>query len=109
MNNANDSAAIKVMAYGLRQKAANRNLDSEKTGINSFKGIYGYTPKSTEDWNTMQAITYSGAKRMPDADKDLLSDELEKQLGTNPNKADTDGDGHKDGTEVNGGFDPLKK
>ncbi|MBU0646963.1 hypothetical protein KKC67_02695 [Patescibacteria group bacterium] len=109
MNDANDSAAIKVMAYGLRQKAENRNLNSEKTGINSFKGIYGYTPKSTEDWNAMQAITYSGAKRMTDADKDLLSDEMEKKLGTNPNKADSDGDGYKDGSEVNSGYDPLKK
>jgi hypothetical protein len=63
MNNANDSAAIKVMAYGLRQKAENRNLNSEKAGIKIFKGIFGKTPQTTQDWNTMQAITYSGATR----------------------------------------------
>lgn len=108
MNNANDNAAVKVMAYGLRQKAENRKLTSEKFGISSFKNIYGYTPKSTQDWNTMQAITYSGAKRMSDADKDLLSDEMEEELGTDPYKADTDGDGYGDGKEVNGGFNPLK-
>ena len=106
LNNANDNAAIKVMAYGLRQKAENRNLNSEKVGIKIFKDIYGYTPKTTEDWNTMQAITYSGAAREIDSDGDLLSDEMEARYGTNKNKADTDGDGYKDGTEVNSGYDP---
>ncbi len=63
LNDANDNAAIKVMAYGLRQKAENRNLNSEKAGIKIFKNIFGAVPKTTEDWNTMQAITYSGATR----------------------------------------------
>ncbi len=63
MNNENDVAAIKVMAYGLRQKAVNRNLASEQKGIETFKNIYGHTPTTTEDWNIMQAITYSGAQR----------------------------------------------
>lgn len=60
---AKDDAAVKIMAYGLRQKAENRNLESEKNGIKIFKGIFGRYPSSTEDWNTMQAITYSGATR----------------------------------------------
>jgi len=51
------------MAYGLRQKAENRNLNSEKAGIKIFKNIFGVVPKTTEDWNAMQAITYSGATR----------------------------------------------
>lgn len=63
LSDANDNAAIKVMAYGLRQKAENRNLDSEKAGIKIFKNIFGAVPVTTEDWNTMQAITYSGATR----------------------------------------------
>jgi len=63
MDNPNDNAAVTIMAYGLRQKAKNRNLESEKAGINIFKGIYQRIPSSTEDWNIMQAITYSGAKR----------------------------------------------
>ncbi len=87
MNDPKDNAAVTVMAYGLRQKAENRNLDSEKTGIKTFKAIYGYNPSTTEDWNTMQVITYSGASR----------------------GVDTDGDGHLDGLEVANGFDPLKK
>ena len=62
-NNKNDVAAIKIMAYGLRQKAENRNLSSEQQGITTFKNIYGHAPKTTEEWNIMQAITYSGAAR----------------------------------------------
>ena len=109
MNNANDNAAVTVMAYGLRQKAENRNLESERNGINIFKNIYGYTPSSTEDWNIMQAITYSGSARGVDSDGDLLTDEREAELGTDPGKKDTDGDGYMDGIEVANGYDPLKK
>lgn len=63
MNNPNDNAAITIMAYGLRQRAENRNLNSEKQGIKTFKYIYNKLPETTEEWNIMQAITYSGATR----------------------------------------------
>lgn len=63
MNNANDSAAVTIMAYGLRQKAENRNLKSEQKGMEIFNDIFGHIPQTTEEWNAMQAITYSGAKR----------------------------------------------
>ena len=63
MNNANDSAAVTIMAYGLRQKAENRNLRSEQKGMEIFNDIFGHIPQDTEEWNVMQAITYSGAKR----------------------------------------------
>ena len=63
MNNAHDAAAVKVMAYGLRQKAENRNLNSERRALRFFKAIFGHMPDSTEDWNALQAITYSGATR----------------------------------------------
>jgi len=63
MGNPNDNAAVTVMAYGLRQLAENRNLDSERAGIGIFKGIYRHVPSTTEEWNIMQAITYSGASR----------------------------------------------
>lgn len=62
-SNKSDEAAITIMSYGLRQKAENRNLHSEQRGIEIFKNIYGHLPQSTEDWNIMQAITYSGARR----------------------------------------------
>ncbi len=63
MNNQYDNAAITVMAYGLRQKAVNRNLNSEARALGFFKAIYGRMPSSTKDWNILQAITYSGATR----------------------------------------------
>ena len=63
LKNPNDDAAVTVMAYGLRQRAENRNLKSEAQGIITFKWLYHRTPSSTEDWNIVQAITYSGAKR----------------------------------------------
>ncbi len=62
-NNPNDNAAITIMAYGLRQRAANRNLQSEQKGLEIYQSIFGKLPETTEDWNVMQAITYSGAKR----------------------------------------------
>ena len=63
LDDSKDDAAIKIMAYGLRQRAENRNLKSEENGIAIFKGIFNRLPETTEDWNAMQAITYSGATR----------------------------------------------
>ena len=59
--NAHDDAAITVMAYGLRP--ADRNLNSEKAAIKSFKAIYGYAPSAATAWDVVRAIAYSGAKR----------------------------------------------
>ena len=43
-----------------------------------------------------------------DTDADGLSDEEEiNRYGTDPNRAETDGDGQNDGTEVAAGSDPL--
>lgn len=43
-----------------------------------------------------------------DSDKDGLSDDQEKEKGTDPQKADTDGDKFLDGQEVKNGYDPLR-
>lgn len=43
-----------------------------------------------------------------DTDQDGLSNDEEKLYGTNPNKADSDGDSYSDGTEIKSGYDPLK-
>lgn len=106
--NQNDEAAIKVIAYGLRQKAKNRNVSSEAAALKTFKAVYNKLPASTSDWNILQAITYSGATREVDSDGDLLSDRRELELGTDPNNNDTDGDGYFDGIEVANGYNPLK-
>ena len=109
MSDAHDDAAITVMAYGLRQRAENRNLDSERNGIKTFKNIYGHNPSNTEEWNILQAITYSGSSRGIDTDKDLLTNDRELLLGTDPNNPDTDGDGYLDGLEVLYEHNPLVK
>ncbi len=55
---------------------------------------------------TQGAITHLGSE---DADSDGLTNDQELQLGTDPNKADTDGDGLSDGDEVKRyRTDPLK-
>ncbi len=41
-----------------------------------------------------------------DGDEDGLPDDLEKAIGTDENKADTDGDGHNDKEELRTGHDP---
>jgi hypothetical protein len=60
-NNTHDNNAIAVISYGLRP--TNRNMDSEKQAIKTFKFIYGYAPKSSMAWDIVRAIAYSGAKR----------------------------------------------
>ncbi|MFH0853983.1 MAG: CARDB domain-containing protein [bacterium] len=60
-DNANDNAAVVVMAYGLRQKSGNRNVSKERNALDIFKSIYGHHPWTTADWNIAQAIAYSGA------------------------------------------------
>ncbi|MGE5426213.1 MAG: hypothetical protein ACM3PZ_04000 [Bacillota bacterium] len=42
-----------------------------------------------------------------DSDGDLLPDPLEEAVGTDPLRADSDGDGFNDGEEFLSGFDPL--
>jgi hypothetical protein len=56
-----------------------------------------------EKWKTLEEV-----ERMisGDSDEDGLSLQEEQAYGTDPNKADTDGDGFKDGDEVNRGFNP---
>ncbi|MCX6798339.1 MAG: L,D-transpeptidase family protein [Candidatus Falkowbacteria bacterium] len=44
-----------------------------------------------------------------DTDKDGLSDDLEVKFKTDINNPDTDGDGYKDGSEVDWGYNPLAK
>ena len=61
MDNPNDNAAVSVIAYGLRP--SNRNLNSEKTAIKSFKYVYGHNPVSSLAWDIVRAIAYSGATR----------------------------------------------
>jgi len=64
-------------------------------------GLWYNNFRSKSDQNS--SISIPVAK---DSDRDLLSDEEEKKLGTDPLKADTDQDGLEDGLEVSEGLDP---
>lgn len=60
-------------------------------------------------WVAMLGITYNFKSSKTDTDADGLTDEAEEKIGTDPNNPDTDGDGLKDGEEVNDyNTDPLK-
>lgn len=59
--NANDEAALKIVAYGIRPIA--RKTNSEKAAIKTFKNLYGQNPSDTADWDITRAIAYSGATR----------------------------------------------
>lgn len=107
MNDATDSKAVKIMAYGVR--SAQKNAKAESQAVDTFKSLHKHNPTVSADWTKVRAIAYSGATKKKDSDNDGVADDLEKKLGTNPKKADTDGDGFKDGVEVMKGFNPLKK
>jgi hypothetical protein len=61
MTNNIDENAIMVIAYGLLP--LNRNLNSEKVAIKTFRWVYGHDPVNALAWNIVRAIAYSGAKR----------------------------------------------
>ncbi len=74
------------------------NKDSRTKGAND-----GY-------WAFGLGLIYSGESGSSDADADGLTRDRELQLGTNPDKADTDNDGLIDGLEITQyNTDPLKK
>ncbi|MFH0992233.1 MAG: OmpA family protein [bacterium] len=91
----------------------NDNLTMDFTGGYTFglsDDINGHRGGWNDSW---WSVTAGIRAPLPagdsDKDKDGLTDKEEKQLGTNPKAADTDGDGLSDGDEVKKYFtDPLK-
>ncbi len=68
------------------------------------------TPTPTFNPNPTPTPTQSGESEslsMLDSDKDGLTDEEEKNIGTDPFNPDTDNDGYSDGFEVQHGSNPL--
>jgi len=61
MTNNIDENAIMVIAYGLLP--LNRNLNSERVAIVTFRHVYGHNPVNALAWNIVRAIAYSGATR----------------------------------------------
>jgi hypothetical protein len=100
------SGTFTALAAGVDFNVALRTDGSLATwGYDNTGGLSG-TPSGTGftaasvGYATAVAIHYEPTSA-PDADSDGLTDAQEATLGTNPNLADTDGDGLLDGTEVN--------
>jgi outer membrane protein OmpA-like peptidoglycan-associated protein len=81
------------------------NLGFELTGgINPTlsKSLNGLTTGRNDSyWNASLGLFWIGTSGSADADNDGLTNDQEKEFGTNPNNPDTDGDGLNDGAEVN--------
>lgn len=56
---------------------------------------------------SIPSVDVVGNPNSADPDNDGLTDEMEIFFGTDASNPDTDGDGFKDGDEVNRGYDPL--
>lgn len=108
----------------------NENINTN-TEVNANENVNTNTNTETNGNINTNANTNTNVPIGKDSDNDGLGDEEEKQLGTNPNnfdtdgdgltdkvevriyhtdplKKDTDGDGYNDGDEVVNGFDPTK-
>ena len=88
--------------------------------VNPNDQKYYYLGRAEDAYQVMRAkgigVRTSDLSKIPigfapltgdDTDTDGLSDDLEKALGTDLLKKDTDGDGHDDKTELMGGFNPI--
>ncbi|GEM_PF-1252265 len=60
-------------------------------------------------WFQFSLADENTLNRFEDSDGDDLSNQEEQAIETDPNNADTDGDGWSDGVEFKSGFDPLVK
>ena len=85
------------------------NEDRDGDGVRDNEEVAdGTDPLDACSFNiASQNATPSDAWKSADCDNDGLSNQREKELGTDPLKADTDGDGVPDGVEVTDGTDPL--
>lgn len=71
--------------------------------INYYNNIDAYSSEGTSNDGYIHfgvALVFVGGSGSGDYDLDLLTNNEEKELGTDPNNEDTDGDGLKDGEEV---------
>jgi hypothetical protein len=84
------------------------NMDLSYSNFNKPMEIK--KPEDAEDLGGILESLMTGFSAMPivqDSDEDGLSDDLEIFYKTDKNNPDTDGDGYKDGEEVEKGYDPA--
>ena len=70
-------------------------------------GVAQGTSASVGEGTVLAPVDYRGPFDPADADGDQLTDLIERIIGTDPNKVDTDDDGIADGIEVVQGSNPL--
>lgn len=75
--------------------------------INKPEGAINFFQEMNNDLGTIFSGMGTDGSRSADPDNDGLTDEMEIFFGTDASNPDTDGDGFKDGDEVNRGYDPL--
>lgn len=118
-------AAVEVAESELNKL---KSMDSDHDGLTDYDELYVYkiNPKKADTdgdgYNDKTEIDNGYSPLIPtkkdpkyldklesmDSDHDGISDYLEiYKYKTNPNKADTDGDGYDDKTEIENGYNPL--
>ena len=78
----------------------------------SVVGVTAVSPEGAQFSAWWKSQTTAGSETSPvvtvqDSDHDGLPDDVERRLGSDPNKADTDGDGINDGDALRRGLNPL--
>ena len=97
-----------VQIANLEDVAAINDGTFKSSGFNLDPGNYTLVAESPNGERT-KGGTFVVSEKPVDADGDGLTDDKEKELGTDPNKADSDGDGINDGDEVDGSKNPFDK
>ena len=84
------------------------NVDFQGLPLGDYVFAYTTTDAEAPCTNQTVEVTITVIDCLLDADFDGLNDDVEEDIGTDPNDPDTDGDGIEDGQEVNvDGTDPL--
>lgn len=78
-------------------------------GFTEYKKVEIKSSVFSKDKRFMSPVSLLQA-RFPDSDGDGLVNDVERKIfSTDPDNPDTDGDGYKDGAEVDAGYDPTVK
>jgi len=95
----------------ITQEELRTSLDVAKEMVPFKEGKTSLRILSTEGKLTLDdgdnLVQTATVALMFDSDQDGLPDDIEKRLGTDPFKADTDGDGYDDGAEIKNNYNPL--